>query len=330
MWYIIILLFITSSAFAQTRDTIRVCTWSLLSFTETTTSERAVAMLNTIDAIRPDILVVQDIDGGDGTFSFYDNVASHIGIYAMVMPFSIPDLDFAIYFNREKFRYITGIQRATGLHGIVGWQFYTLATDDTLSIYSVHLKENDTQTDREQRGREALILRQHLDSLPRTSHYLVAGNLNVYESSEPAYETLTRVGIVAAGEVFDPINRPGDWHNDPEFADIHTQSTRVRLFGGGANGGMDDRFDQILLSAPLLPKYRPDSYTVFGNDGQHFNDSINAMPNLAVDSVMAQGLHDASDHLPVYLDLVFTKEASGVEEEKVWRKEIDLSQNKGW
>jgi hypothetical protein len=67
------------------------------------------------------------------------------------------------------------------------------------------------------------------------------------------------------------------------------------------------------------------SYTAFGNDAQHFNDSINRMPNLAVDSATAQALHDASDHLPVYLDLVFTTQTSEIEERRNVPTEMNLS-----
>ena len=47
------------------------------------------------------------------------------------------------------------------------------------------------------------------------------------------------------GQLFDPINRIGHWHNNSSFADVHTQSPRTSSFGGGANGGMDDRLSLI-------------------------------------------------------------------------------------
>ena len=235
------------------------------------------------------------------------------------------DTDNALLYDSSKITLVEHYALSTELRLIHGYRLAIKGTSDTIRILTCHLKAGTTPADEEQRGREAMILRQHLDSLPRTSKHIVAGDLNVYDSSEPAYQALTIVGIVPAGEVFDPINRPGDWHSHQEFADIHTQSPRVRQFGGGADGGLDDRFDQILLSGALLPNYTSKSYTTFGNDGQHFNDSINAMPNTAVDVATATALHDASDHLPVYLELVFKKGASGVEEERVWRNEMDFS-----
>ena len=54
------------------------------------------------------------------------------------------------------------------------------------------------------------------------------------------------------GRLFDPIDRIGHWHNNSSYADVHTQSTRTTQFGGGANGGMDDRFDWLFVSEAIL------------------------------------------------------------------------------
>ena len=79
---------------------------------------------------------------------------------------------------------------------------------------------------------------------------------------------------------------------------------------GGANGGMDDRFDWIFASASVLEDtydmtYVHDSYVAFGNDGQHFNQAINSGTNGAVSQAMADALHAASDHLPVFASFQF-------------------------
>jgi hypothetical protein len=110
-----------------------------------------------------------------------------------------------------------------------------------------------------------------------------------------------------AGVVVDPINRPGGWHNGPAFASIHTQSPRTTQFGGGANGGMDDRFDIILTAPSFLDgngyEYIPGTYTAYGQDGLHYNVALTDPPaNGVVSAAVAQALHDASDHLPVYAD----------------------------
>ena len=102
----------------------------------------------------------------------------------------------------------------------------------------------------------------------------------------------------------------GPWHNNSSYADVHTQSPRTTSFGGGAPGGMDDRFDWIFTSAEMLNpesemRYIDETYTALGNDGNHFNDAINNGNNLSVSDIVADAIHDASDHLPVYMDVWF-------------------------
>ena len=112
------------------------------------------------------------------------------------------------------------------------------------------------------------------------------------------------------GQMFDPINRIGHWHNNSSYSDVHTQSPRTSSFGGGANGGMDDRFDWLFVSQSILDQDSPMQYVVgtywaVGNDGNHFNDAINDGNNNSVSEEIADALHDASDHLPVYMDVWF-------------------------
>jgi hypothetical protein len=52
-------------------------------------------------------------------------------------------------------------------------------------------------------------------------------------------------------------------------------------------------------------RYVPNSTVAVGNDGMHYNDSINRLPNTAVSNTMAAALHYASDHLPVMAKFVF-------------------------
>jgi hypothetical protein len=51
--------------------------------------------------------------------------------------------------------------------------------------------------------------------------------------------------------------------------------------------------------------YVDDTYIAFGNDGQHFNQAINSGTNGAVSQTMADALHAASDHLPVFASFRF-------------------------
>jgi hypothetical protein len=102
----------------------------------------------------------------------------------------------------------------------------------------------------------------------------------------------------------DPINQVGPWHDNAAYAPYHPQSPRTASFGGGATGGMDDRFDFILESYNLDDgqgfELLESTYKAFGNDGAHLNVAINAAPvNSAVGQALADSIMNASDHIPV-------------------------------
>ena len=136
---------------------------------------------------------------------------------------------------------------------------------------------------------------------------MVMGDFNFYRDTEPAYIKLKAPGGIQ-GFFIDPVNITGVWNNGA-YAQYHTQSTRVRQFGGGATGGMDDRFDMIIYSQAISDAggitYIPQSLIPYGNDGLHYNDSINRPPNNAVGQTVANALHYASDHLPVIAKFKF-------------------------
>jgi len=60
-----------------------------------------------------------------------------------------------------------------------------------------------------------------------------------------------------------------------------------------------------MLSTESDVHYMEDTYEVLGNDGNHFNDAINNGNNSSVSNEIANALHSASDHLPVYMDVWF-------------------------
>lgn len=77
---------------------------------------------------------------------------------------------------------------------------------------------------------------------------------------------------------------------------------------GGATGGLDDRFDHIMVSGDILNNtkgcmYVQGSYKALGQDGKHFNKSVTSSPaNSDVPLNIIQSLYEMSDHLPVYAD----------------------------
>ncbi|MFX0200983.1 MAG: CFI-box-CTERM domain-containing protein, partial [Candidatus Hodarchaeota archaeon] len=174
-------------------------------------------------------------------------------------------------------------------------------------IYSVHLKAGTGSDNEAQREEEATILRNYLNDLTPNSLFLICGDFNMRSCDERAFEILTESQTDNDGRSKDPINRLGYWCDNAEFAEIHTQSTRTTQFGGGASGGLDDRFDLILVSYGLNESdeltYKTNSYISYGNDGEHLNQAVNEGENSDVSPDIADALHEASDHLPVIIEL---------------------------
>ena len=280
-----------------------------------------------IGEIQPDLIVCQEVIGTTGYNHFLDDVLN------VIEPNEWSGADFinqtasqdiALYYKPEFFSFIStaiiNTAQSSGTRDVVEWVLEHLESGVQFRIYSLHLKASSGNSNAQQRLQEATILRNYLNELPSGSHFIVGGDFNIYSnnsSSEPAFDMLTATGSDTDGQLFDPINRIGHWHNNSAFADVHTQSPRTTQFGGGANGGMDDRFDWIFVSSAVLEdtydiNYVDDTYISFGNDGQHFNQAINSGTNSAVSQTMADALHAASDHLPVFASFRFPDgDASG-------------------
>jgi hypothetical protein len=99
----------------------------------------------------------------------------------------------------------------------------------------------------------------------------------------------------------------GTWNANSLYKNYDTQSP---CFSAciGSGGGMDDRFDLVLPSPAMLDgagfDMIPGSTVPFGNDGAHFNTDINGDGfNFAVGYTVATALRNASDHIPVYVDV---------------------------
>jgi endonuclease/exonuclease/phosphatase family metal-dependent hydrolase len=299
-------------------STTRFLTYNILNYSDD--SSREENYISILELIEPNLIVAQEIISQTG----YDNFKNHV--LEVLEPSSwlgapfinqTAQQDIALYFKHEDFTYINtnaiNTAQSSGTRDVIEWTMMHNQSGIEFNIYGVHLKASSGTSNAAQRLEEVTILRNHLNNLNPNSKFIVAGDFNIYSNnstSEPAFDMLTSEGENSQGQLFDPINRIGNWHNNSSFADVHTQSPRTTQFGGGANGGMDDRFDWLFISESMLSTesdvhYMEDTYEVLGNDGNHFNDAINNGNNSAVSNEIANALHSASDHLPVYMDVWF-------------------------
>ncbi len=299
------------TGYVRGQDTVRVVTYNVLNYTTSDVS-RDSFFRTVVRNINADVLVIQELTSAAAFNQFFNNVVNVVfpGQFTPGTFIDGPDTDNGIFVRNTRFSFVSNTPVRTALRDISEFRIYHPASAETLRVYSVHLKASSGSTNEAARAAEVDSLRKVTNALASGKHFMVVGDFNIYSANELAYQKLLQNNITDDGRFIDPINLPGTWNNS-SYAIHHTQSTRTRAFGGGATGGLDDRFDMILFSSAINSgpkiKYLPGSTVAFGNSGLHYNDSVNAprgTPPVPADSIV-QALHYASDHLPVVARFVF-------------------------
>lgn len=309
------------------RDTVSVMMYNMLYYGVNTTfctgTNNSVFNKNThlmtlLNHTAPDLLGVCEMGPNTtANLGFLTNVLNNGGrsgyIRANPMNPSGSDIISLLYYNSLKF----GIERQQAIptqgRDIAFYRLYhkpVPASGDTvwLQVAVAHLKAGGTAADVTQRGQEAGSLVQFLRQQNFRGNLLVMGDLNVSASTEPAFDSLSQGGTLPYHRLRDPVSRPGSWGGNSSFALWHTQSTRITSNGCISGGGLDDRYDHILVNDFVLGdsagvRYLPASFRVLGNDGNRFNGNVNGTFNASVPVAVANALYEISDHLPVTLKL---------------------------
>ncbi|MBU1880923.1 T9SS type A sorting domain-containing protein, partial [bacterium] len=291
-------------ASAQTR----ICTYNVLNFPGSTGPERIPHFQTVLNEIQPDLLVCQEMLDNSGAQQFFEGVLD-TSVFDRAGWVTQGLSEYMLYYKQDLFELV---DIHTILTDLRNWEIYELSylgggARPNLFIATSHLKASQGADNEYRRLIECEALLDWLVINPVAgNNLLLCGDFNFYYSNEPGYQAL-----LADSQFVDPIDTPGYWHDSSIYAAVHTQSPRVTQFGGGATGGMDDRFDFALVTPQLIDgadwEYVAGSYTSFGNDGQHFNQAINNPPNQIVPQDVADALHDATDHLPVYLDITYVE-----------------------
>lgn len=288
-------------------------TYNLLNYQDE--NDREDDFITVIEYVEPDIIITEEVTGQTGYDHFLSDVLEVIefgGWSGADFTNQSASQDIALYYRHDVFTFIStsvvSTAQSWGLRDVVEWVIEHNDSGVQFNVYGVHFKASSGESNSQTRLTEATILRDYLNDLPSESHFIVAGDFNIYSnssSSEPAFNMLTGAGSDDDGRLFDPVDRIGYWHNNSSYADVHTQSPR-----SGSYGGMDDRFDWIFVSEAVLDETYElniieETYWAVGNDGNHFNQAINDGNNTSVNDAVADALHDASDHLPVMATFSF-------------------------
>ena len=280
----------------------KVMSYNSLRFPDNSGAERIPYFRTILTDIVPDILMMQEIgtvEGADTLLSILNSIENK---YSRAEFIDYGPLNSILFYNNQYISLVSQSEISTPLRVIPEYVLNVAGSE--LRCYSCHLRASNGSENEADRLEEITNLRNHIDTLQVGTEFLIAGDMNFYTSDEPAYQKLIADEENNIGRARDLCDFVGDWHDNESFSNIHTQSPRANAFGGGASGGLDDKFDFILSSYNLNNNQGVEfieySFVSYGNDGHHFNQSINAGENFAVSPEIADALYYASDHLPVY------------------------------
>ena len=313
----------------QGQDTIRMMQYNLMYYTNSSGVSDCNSMTNNLNNkdsyiktifqyVRPTVLCVCEM-GSQNQYAdrLLNNAINTDGIdYYQRGPLTNQSggtIANMIYYDSRKLTLYKSVNITTSYRDINGYTFYynadNLHTGDTIfmTFWIAHLKAGTGATNENARYVQAQKLMTRLSNFGMPGNYTFSGDFNIYNSEEPAYQELTEYSN-SLYRFYDPVNSPGYWHNNAQFASLHTQSTRIQDADCFSSGGLDDRFDIILVSPYLY--YGSDrmhviegSYHALGQDGMRFNGSVLSPANNSVPNDIANALYLQSDHLPVIMDM---------------------------
>ena len=295
----------------KSQDTVKITTYNLLRFGSNT--NRNLDFKKVTDYIKADLYITQELTNNSGVTNFLNNVLNKdANKFLSAKFYDDTDIDQALFYNKNKFEILSTSKIEGDPRNIVAYRLKHIQTEKIFFVFNLHMKASQGSSNQQRRYNQVEQLINYTQQMNEDHFYVVAGDFNIYSTNEPAYQKFFETTSTGYGKFNDLVKVEGTYRN-PEYAIYHTQSPRTSQFGSGAPGGMDDRFDYILFSDSLINSNKTfvikDSYEVIGNDGNHYDMAINVSPNSAVSQELADALHDASDHLPVSVDLVFSKEA---------------------
>lgn len=302
--------------------------------------EKTEYLKTIVEYVNPDILTVNELSD-DAFYHEYikDNVLNVNGVsyFQMGNPSNLGNSYIVnqIYYNSEKLQFHSYSVVPTNVRDIDIFTLYYLTpdlnyTNDTIFLNCVvaHLKSGSYPENEVERANETNKLMNHLSDINASGNYIFSGDFNVYKNSEVAFQNLVN-NVNEDIRFYDPIDKVGSWHNNSYYQNIHTQSTHTSS-GCPSSGGMDDRFDFILVSDEILEaanhvKYIEESYNAVGQDGQHFNQSLVSYPtNTSVPADVLNALYEMSDHLPITLQILIGMDV-GISENKKADFNIDIN-----
>ena len=317
---------------AKAQDTITVMQYNLLYYgnyqsgfadcyeTNNNTQHKDECIRNIVNYVKPDIFTVCEfgatqtlltdflrhnlnINGADYWQS--DNIVNYAG----------SNIINHIFFDSRKMGLKKHVALRTNPRDTDVYELYlktpTLTAGDTVKLVCIVAHPKAGMSYEASRRALMQVAMDHVNQYYPNDNVLIMGDFNMYGASESGYRLLTQTYTNPDICFMDPVANlggVGEWNNNNLFTAFHTQSTRGYSEECFSGGGLDDRFDFILMADEIAFSYNhlryvQGSFHAVGNDGCHFNMSVNQGNNSAVPAEIAEALFDASDHLPVTMKI---------------------------
>ena len=330
------------SLVARSQDTLTVLQYNLLEYgnynsgfadcyeTNNNTQRKDECIRTIVDYVKPDIFTVCEFGATQQLLT--DFLRHNLNINGAnywqsdnIINYAGSNIINHIFFNSRKLGMKRHVALQTQPRDTDVYELYlktkSLAAGDTIKLICIVAHPKAGQYYESQRRALMQIAMDYVNQHYTNDNVLIMGDFNMYGASESGYRLLTQTYSNPEVCFVDPVATigVGEWNNNSQFAAFHTQSTRSYSNECFSSGGLDDRFDFILMADEIKfsynhMRYVNNSYHAVGNDGHHFNMSVDQGYNSAVPAEVAEALFDGSDHLPVTMKISVDVHL-GVEEE---------------
>lgn len=329
----VVITLITVCLFANalfSQENIKMMFYNVLNYPLQEPASRIQDLGVIIDDYRPDVFMICELNNEEGANNILNVMQALNADYKRAV-FQLNtsddnlgdqnDLQNMLYYDSSKFilenQFIVTTTYRDFNHYVLKLKTANIEIDPKyLDVFITHLKSSSGTANQQLRLDMVNGFVAYLETLPSNSNVVFGGDLNLYTSSEPAFQEL--IDVTNNITFVDPADRVGSWSNNSNYLDVFTQSTRTASGLGGATGGFDDRFDFILTSENMLTNsdlyFVPNSYQVYGNNNNPncYNQEINSIDcdGAEFSSTIRDALYVMSDHLPVTIELHTTESLS--------------------
>ncbi|MGV0846221.1 hypothetical protein ACTS9T_06510 [Empedobacter falsenii] len=346
----LLLLFLILSVSIFSQETLNTMFYNVFKFPNSLPQNRQLILRDILDEYKPDLFMICELVTENGAdlilnTSLQNQPDKFARALFVADTTKLDDpLQTMVFYNTRKLTLVNQQKIPTVYRDINQYSFQLNITSNDpihLEVFVAHLKSSTGPANRQMRLEMVQEVTKSLKKLTQPNTYvLFAGDFNFYNSSEPAYQEI--INPANAILMIDPLNAPGSWQDNPAFSYLHTQSTRVSNVGfgsgtnAGASGGLDDRFDFIMMSENFKNSTRfsfiNDSYKAYGNNGDCLNKDVKDPDCTGIYSqTLRTNLYNMSDHLPIVMQFKIHESLSTKSIESkpfIWLQSANITNDK--